>query len=321
MKASSYSSASASSSIPFTERYNPLSAQLDGSLSPGDFIRTLRSCDSQIFGGFEGECSLLDTPCIDSIHNVARACSRYIEARGAHVIKSTTSSTIGSNASGSTSSTNNDNASGTVGGSSDEGVIVMGGCGTSGRIAYLISVRFNKILESLLGASASPVGVFSYSCAGGDSALLLSDEMPEDDPALGLADFVSVIERERKTRDVKSAYYIGITCGLSAPYCAGPVAYIVQAGDVSAKVAGLDSIGAALVGFNPVGLSRNAPIHSWPAQPSPISSEIEYPFKTFRDVTVALNNKATTSSSSSSYRYSLINPVLGPEPVAGSSRM
>ena len=55
-----------------------------------------------------------------------------------------------------------------------EGVIVLTGCGTSGRIAFLTARTFNSVLATL-----GLPKIFRYLVSGGDPALLLSDELPE----------------------------------------------------------------------------------------------------------------------------------------------
>ena len=59
------------------------------------------------------------------------------------------------------------------------GLVISMGCGTSGRIAYMVSKRYQNLLKNTN---------IDYICAAGDSALLLLDEMPEDDPLLGIKD-------------------------------------------------------------------------------------------------------------------------------------
>ena len=43
-----------------TERKNPLSRSLDGSLSAERFLKVLQACDSQIYSGFEDYNSIFD---------------------------------------------------------------------------------------------------------------------------------------------------------------------------------------------------------------------------------------------------------------------
>src|SRR5438552_3313234 len=88
--------------------------------------------------------------------------------------------------------------------------IVMSGCGTSGRIAYFVARSFNRILESI---GQSPI--FRYTISGTDTALLESEELPEDDPNAGSQQLSHIIQQK------KDVMFIGITCGLSAPFVAG----------------------------------------------------------------------------------------------------
>jgi N-acetylmuramic acid 6-phosphate (MurNAc-6-P) etherase len=139
-------------------------------------------------------------------------------------------------------------------------LVVMSGCGTSGRLAFLTARRFGS-------------WQFRYAIAGGDSALLLSDELPEDSPLQGRADLPS-----------SECFVVGVSCGLSAPYVAGQLA--------------LSPRESAVIGFNPTSLARNNAVDAlWPDGRK----------GSFRDLVGSVGH--------------IINPVIGPEPVAGSSRM
>jgi N-acetylmuramic acid 6-phosphate (MurNAc-6-P) etherase len=223
--------------LPFTERTNPLCGNLDGALPPLEFLRCLRAADLQMYAGFECETSLF-SPAIIKAVNIAVDDAAEVIRRG--------------------------------------GCIALSGCGTSGRIAFLIARRFERLLHRR---------VVDYVIAGGDSALLLSDELPEDDPRLGAADM------ERAVRG-RPAYVIGVTCGLSAPYVAGQLADAVSSG-----------LPCAAIGFNPAELARDTAVPlCWP------SGKTDSVRGVIHAMTLA-------------HRASLINPVIGPEPVAGSSRM
>lgn len=156
------------------------------------------------------------------------------------------------------------------------GCVVLTGCGTSGRVAHLVARRCNHLMP------ADPCA-FDYLISGGDAALLLSDELPEDDPMAGATE-ISKVAAERPP-----CFLIGISCGLSAPYVAGQLDHALVASD---------RFGAAAIGFNPASLSRNAPIAGLQSG------------GTFRDVATSL-----------AARGALLNPVVGPEAIAGSSRM
>ena len=268
------------SHLPFTERCNPCSRDLDGGLDAPDFLEVLSLCDKQIFIGFEGELGLQSEAIINNIERVALECGRVI-------------------------------------GSGSGGPVVFTGCGTSGRIAYLVSQRY-----------ASLGKYFTYACAGGDSALLLSDEMPEDDPALGRDDLADVLTRRLKPGSSRQAYVVGVTCGLSAPYVAGQlIAGIASTSDLENsnpfKEASLRDVkvGTACVGFNTVAFSREMPLKNM----DQISGydKIGKHCRTFKNVMELLEEKSREASTGASEvpLHGLINPVIGPEPVTGSSRM
>eukprot|EP00605_Chrysophyceae_sp_TOSAG23-4_P002399 GSChrysophyteH1.ASY1.ANO1.2657.1 assembled CDS len=236
--------------LPFTERTNPLSSDLDGGLTPIKFLRTIRSCDSQIYSGFEGQNSSLDAPCVTALTNTVTMFSRAL---------------------------------------SKDGLLVLSGCGTSGRIAYLLSSRYNALARDASisqNSGVQSVGKhYDYSMAGGDSALLLSDEMPEDDPACGAADLRAAMKRCNAEKN--NTVLIAISCGLSAPYAAGQLATTIYD----------DYGGSALLGFNPSHLAREVALRCMsPLLPSNVDE-------------------------ADACRYELINPILGPEAVTGSSRM
>lgn len=238
--------------LPFTEQTNPLSAALDGSLSAEQFLSTLRACDGQIFSGFAEETCMLDDIIVEEIDRTAKSCASLIaESKNAK--------------------------------------IVMTGCGTSGRIAFLTARRYNLLLKEA-GCNRSP---FAYACAGGDSALLLSDELPEDDAAQGVADV------DKASNSSTHTMIIGVTCGISAPYVAGQMAHMLYRQLNDDNCAG----SACVMGFNPLNLARDSNIIGLPVG-----------WRSFRDVAAAMGeNKGK--------RCTVLNPVLGAEPIAGSSRM
>uniref|UniRef100_F6Z336 SIS domain-containing protein n=1 Tax=Ciona intestinalis TaxID=7719 RepID=F6Z336_CIOIN len=155
--------------------------------------------------------------------------------------------------------------------------IVISGCGTSGRVAFLTARSLNKIV---------PGEKFRYTIAGGDKALFTSQEAPEDNRKAGVNDLI------KSTIDDVKVLYIGITCGLSAPYVAGQLDYCMD---------NLDKFVPVIIGFNPVYLARKNPIYDWD--------------KTFYDVVTRLERLT------SQRKGFLINPVLGGEAITGSSRM
>lgn len=157
--------------------------------------------------------------------------------------------------------------------------IVFTGCGTSGRLAHLAAWQWNAALE---GAGYPPV--CDYLVSGGDPALILSDELPEDDAVAGAGALAEAVASS------PGWMLVGISCGLSAPYVAGQVHWALQ------QAGGH----AVMVGFNPASAARDAPVEGWE--------------HTVRDVVQRL---ATCDPAEGC----LINPVIGPEPITGSTRM
>ncbi|KAK5891129.1 hypothetical protein CgunFtcFv8_018417 [Champsocephalus gunnari] len=115
-----------------------------------------------------------------------------------------------------------------------DGLVVLSGCGTSGRLAFLITACEGK----------------------------------------------------------KRVLFIGISCGLSAPFVAGQLDLWLQNPQVYTPV---------LVGFNPTHQARDEPIPGCSF--------------TFRSVVQRMEELAK------SQKAFLINPAVGPEAISGSSRM
>jgi len=111
---------------------------------------------------------------------------------------------------------------------------------------------------------------------------------------------------------------IGISCGLSAPYVAGQLDFIMDAHDgVDLTYAGLSNtstlprLSAVLIGFNPIEYARKSTIELWMGRASGHS-------RSFHDV---VHRMKTVYARSSTDQCVIINPIIGPEAVCGSSRM
>ncbi|KAL6060531.1 Glucokinase regulator [Balamuthia mandrillaris] len=169
--------------------------------------------------------------------------------------------------------------------------IVMSGSGTSGRIAFLCARAFNRLWCAAGGdESADRSGeVFHYLISGGEKALFSSQEKAEDDPAAGRRDL------EELTREKELVLFVGITCGLSAAYVAGQLDYAMHDPRFT----------TVLLGFNPTDRARRTPIEGWD--------------KTFFDVASALD--ALAQHRQEEQRHFVLNPIVGPEAITGSSRM
>ncbi|XP_026085827.1 glucokinase regulatory protein isoform X4 [Carassius auratus] len=163
----------------------------------------------------------------------------------------------------------------------EESVIVLSGCGTSGRIAFLLVTSFNEMMKA-----QKQKQICSYIIAGGDRAMLTSQEAPEDDPALGAHTL------EKICAGKKHVLFIGISCGMSAPFVAGQLDFCLQHLDIFTPV---------LLGFNPVHMARSEPMQGCSFH--------------FKDVAERMTAEQRHE------KAFVLNPVLGAEAISGSSRM
>lgn len=124
--------------------------------------------------------------------------------------------------------------------------------------------------------------VFRYLMAGGDPALIQAQEGAEDSATQGVADL------EAAAGGAGDVIFVGTTCGFSAPYIGGQIDACL----------GRDDRHAVLLGFNPVELARCTLVEGWD--------------KTFLEIAQAMQAHGNAD---------ILNPVLGPEPVTGSTRM
>ncbi|MBN1900705.1 hypothetical protein JW926_05185, partial [Candidatus Sumerlaeota bacterium] len=123
---------------------------------------------------------------------------------------------------------------------------------------------------------------FHYLIAGGDLALIKAQEGAEDDP------ITAQKELEQIVGDAEKVLYIGVTCGFSAAYIAGQLDYTTAR----------DKYFSVLLGFNPPERSRNVKIEKWDRSVFDVVQKIkDHP------------------------RCVLINPIVGPEAVTGSTRL
>lgn len=117
------------------------------------------------------------------------------------------------------------------------------------------------------------------------SALVTSVEATEDDPVEGAS------ELRRVTESFDRVLFIGVTCGLSAPFVGGQLEYCLDHPEKFTPV---------LVGFNPISMARQIRVAKWPNN------------RTFYDIATRMAN--TTNAL-------VLNPIVGAEPISGSSRM
>ncbi len=123
---------------------------------------------------------------------------------------------------------------------------------------------------------------FRHLIAGTDLALIKAQEKAEDDPHQAWTDLEPLIEGKR------SVLYVGITCAFAAPYVASQLLRL------SERRGGK----CILIGFNPQDRARALEIENWD--------------KTFADVVRMISTRRNCL---------ILNPVVGPEPITGSTRM
>ncbi len=158
-----------------------------------------------------------------------------------------------------------------------DSVVVISGAGTSGRLAMFAARAFNRFLVSRKRAPN-----VRYLIAGSNLALIKAQEGAEDDPHRAIDDIDPLVAGKRRV------LYIGVTCGLSAPYVASQVLHL-------SRQRGTNCI---LIGFSPANRARDVEVENWD--------------KTFASAIRSVSPRKN---------FLLLNPVVGPEPVTGSTRM
>ena len=131
--------------------------------------------------------------------------------------------------------------------------------------------------------AAGRTEAFRALVAGGVQALVRSVEGAEDDRASAVRQLTASLDSA-----ATHCLYVGVSCGLSAPSVAAQLHALLE--DPRAH--------CALIGFNPAEQARDTPIEDWD--------------QTFATIL----HQALESP-----RFSLLNPVLGPEALTGSSRL
>ncbi|HPD29015.1 MAG TPA: hypothetical protein PLL20_03400 [Phycisphaerae bacterium] len=159
----------------------------------------------------------------------------------------------------------------------EDSVVVISGAGTSGRLAMFAARTFNRFLA---GCKRAPN--VRYLIAGGNLALIKAQEGAEDDPHKAVDDVEPLVRGKRRV------LYIGVTCGLSAPYVASQMLHLSRRRGTK----------CVLIGFSPADRARDVEVEDWD--------------KTFASALQSVLRRRN---------FLLLNPVVGPEPITGSTRM
>ncbi|MHC4444484.1 MAG: hypothetical protein ACYTF1_05565 [Planctomycetota bacterium] len=158
-----------------------------------------------------------------------------------------------------------------------DAMVILSGAGTSGRLAMFLSRTFNQFLTKRTKSAN-----FRYLVAGGQRALIKAQEGAEDDPHQAWEDLRPLIYSKQQV------LYVGITCGLTAPYVASQLWHLSSRRNAR----------CVLIGFNPANCARDTEVENWD--------------KTFADVVDHVCRKKNTV---------ILNPIIGPEAITGSTRM
>lgn len=172
-----------------------------------------------------------------------------------------------------------------------QGKVLLVGCGTSGRIAHWTAREMNQYYNKL---TTKILDSFHYLIAGGDVALLLPQESAEDQIARAVQDLLDW-ESSVSLETGAPVTIFGISCGFSANYVSAIASVLLHCPE---KFRGKYRV--HLIGFNPLesvkSFSAEDESHSFPSLITSILSS--YP-----------------------ENFGIINPIIGPEAIAGSSRM
>ncbi|XP_060735485.1 glucokinase regulatory protein isoform X1 [Tachysurus vachellii] len=233
--------------LPITEKSNPITRDIDRA-NPKEIVQMLQKCDAEIFERTSYGNHMYQTLNSLSVVQTIVDVSKRVEV----ILKDP-----------------------------EDSLIILSGCGTSGRVAFLLATSLNRLL-----ASQNHKQIYSYIIAGGDKALLTSQETPEDDPLLG------ALSLDKACVGKKHVLFIGISCGLSAPFVAGQLDFCLR---------NLEIFTPVLIGFNPIDMARTEPIKNCSFH--------------FKEVAERMNEMQTHQ------KAYVLNPAVGPEAISGSSRM
>ncbi|XP_074251313.1 glucokinase regulatory protein-like [Saimiri boliviensis] len=157
--------------VPITEKSNPLTRDLDKA-DAEKIVRLLGQCDAEIFQE-EGQA----LPTYQRLYSESILTTMVqVAGKVQEVLKEP-----------------------------DGGLVVLSGGGTSGRMAFLMSVSFNQLMK---GLGQKPL--YTYLIAGGDRSVVASREGTEDSALHGIEELKKVAAGKKRV------IVVGISVGLSA---------------------------------------------------------------------------------------------------------
>ena len=309
---------------PVTERANALTAEMDV-VPPAAFVGLLAASDAQIFDGYAPlRAAALTQPAFcaalaRAATAVARALARAAHSRGRCAVRVVMA---GAGTSGRLAWCAAREANAALAHARRAPVcryLIAGddvALLTSQESAEDDVARARRDLQRVLDEAATESGA-DDGCVGGDgldgldemrektsvtsSTSTSTETETETETETGTETATEKTEKEEeKEKEEKGArrkevllVYVGITCGLSAPYVAAQL-------DMALRVPGATTV---LLGFNPPAFARTAAIEGWPGH-------------TFAGVVRDLAAAAAAGVSAH-----VLCPVYGPESLAGSTRM
>ncbi|NXG47225.1 GCKR protein, partial [Psilopogon haemacephalus] len=233
--------------LPISEKSNPITRELDRA-DPMQIVQLLKECDAEIFQEEE-----------EALLNYKRLYSQSVLKTMIDIINKVQE----------------------VLKDPENGLIVLSGSGTSGRLAFLIATAFNKLLRGL-----GQLPRYTHIIAGGHRSLVMSQEGLEDSALLGTEELRKVRSGDGEEK--------GLHCltSFQAPFVAGQLDFCMNNLDIFLPV---------LLGFNPVSMARNDKIEGW--------------HSTFRQVAERMQKLQE------SHKAFILNPAVGPEGICGFSWM
>jgi len=184
--------------------------------------------------------------------------------------------------------------------------VVMCGSGTSGRTSFVVSRSLNQLLGAVrraAGRAEHPLGNFHYNNSGGDKALLRAAESAEDSLPLATQD-LGALEAALQLRSEDRIALVGISCGFSATYVGAQLEHAMDNPQRYSAV--------LVLGFNPPPCMREVRVAGWG--------------NTFQGVLRRMREEAQRGAGAAEAQAQaqlrvVLDPTVGPEPVAGSTRM
>ncbi|NXX49302.1 GCKR protein, partial [Tricholaema leucomelas] len=233
--------------LPISEKSNSITRELDRA-DPMQIVQLLKECDAEIFQEEE-----------EALLNYKRLYSQSVLKTMIDIINKVQE----------------------VLKDPENGLIVLSGSGTSGRLAFLIATAFNKLLRGL-----GQLPRYTHIIAGGHRSLVMSQEGLEDSALLGTEELRKVRSGDGEEK--------GLHClaSFQAPFVAGQLDFCMNNLDIFLPV---------LLGFNPVSMARNDKIEGW--------------HSTFRQVAERMQKLQE------SHKAFILNPAVGPEGICGFSWM